>query len=321
MKSVRKRRVDWAARAAALEGARPKPRGWKPPAPQLATLRAAPPAGDDWLHELKWDGYRMLADITGGRATLRSRNGLDWTPDYPDIVKAFESLGIDDGTFDGELVALTPQGNDDFGLLQKVISGNSNAPLRCMLFDLPSLGGQDLARTALEDRKALLGELLEGAPAVLAPSQHIVGHGAEVFAASKRQGMEGIVSKRLDAHYTPGRSGSWVKTKHAQGDEFVVVGYTAPKRSRNGFGSLLLATHRDGALKYVGRVGTGFDDAMLRNLAARMKPLARREATVPLPAHIPFRPRDVTWIEPRLVVELEYRGWEIGRASCRERVL
>ncbi|MGN6113208.1 MAG: DNA ligase D, partial [Luteimonas sp.] len=308
-RSTRRRRIDWAARAAATAGARAKPRNWTPPGPQLATLRAAPPSGDDWLHELKWDGYRMLVDIAGGRAKLRSRNGLDWTPDYPDLVKAFEALGADDVTFDGELVALTPQGNDDFGLLQKVISGNSNAPLRCMLFDLPSLGGHDLSRAALEDRKALLAELLEGAAPVLGLSQHIVGHGAEVFEASKRQGMEGIVSKRRDAHYAEGRTGTWIKTKHAQGDEFVVVGYTAPKRSRTGFGALLLATHRDGALQYVGRVGTGFDDAMLRNLAARMKPLARREATVPLPAHIPFRPRDVTWIEPRLVVELEYRGW------------
>ena len=267
-------------RAAALDGARPKPRSWKPPSPQLATLRAVPPTGEDWLHELKWDGYRMLVDIADGRAKLRSRNGLDWTPDYPDMVKAFEALGTRDATFDGELVALTPQGNDDFGLLQKVISGNSNAPLRCMLFDLPSLGGYDLARTRLEDRKALLAGLLEGAAPVLGLSQHIVGHGSEVFAASKRQGMEGIVSKRVDAPYVEGRSTTWVKTKHAQGDEFVVVGYTAPKRSRTGFGSLLLATHRDGALKYVGRVGTGFDDAMLRNLSARLKPLAMRVISV-----------------------------------------
>ena len=305
----RRRRIDWTARAAALEGARPKPRGWTPPSPQLATLRAAPPAGDDWLHELKWDGYRMLVEVADGRAKLRSRNGLDWTPDYPDIVKAFEALGVRDASFDGELVALTPQGNDDFGLLQKVISGNSNAPLRCMLFDLPSLGGLDLSRTALAERKALLESLLEGAAPVLAYSRHIVGHGPEVFAASKRQGMEGIVGKRVDAHYVEGRSTTWIKCKHAQGDEFIVVGHTAPKRSRTGFGSLLLATLRNGALQYVGRVGTGFDDAMLRKLAARMKPLARREATVALPAHVPFRPRDVTWIEPRLVVELEYRGW------------
>ena len=305
----RRGRIDWAARAAALAGARPKPRNWKPPAPQLATLREAPPAGDDWLHELKWDGYRLLVEISGGKVALRSRNGLDWTPDYPEIVAAFEAMRLDDASFDGELIALTPKGNDDFGLLQKVISGTAKAPLRYLVFDLPSLAGSDLTGTRLEDRKALLAALLEGADPMLALSQHIVGHGAEVFAASKRQGMEGIVSKQLGARYAAGRSTSWVKTKHAQGDEFVIVGYTAPKRSRTGFGALLMATREDGALRYVGRVGTGFDDARLRTLKARMQPLARKEPTVPLPAHVPLRPRDVTWIEPRLVAELEYRGW------------
>ncbi|MDG6349019.1 DNA ligase D [Luteimonas sp. 8-5] len=306
---ARRRRVDWKTRAAALPGARPKPRNWKPPAPQLATLRETPPAGDDWLHELKWDGYRLLVEISGGQVKLRSRNGLDWTPDYPEIVKAFEAMRLDDASFDGELVALTPKGNDDFGLLQKVISGTAKAPLRYLLFDLPSLAGSDLAATRLEDRKALLADLLDGADPVLALSQHIVGHGAQVFAASKRQGMEGIVSKQLGARYVAGRSTSWVKTKHAEGDEFVIVGYAAPKRSRTGFGSLLMATREDGALRYVGRVGTGFDDDQLRKLKARMQPLARKQPTVALPAHIPLRPRDVTWIEPKLVAELEYRGW------------
>src|SRR5690606_4859341 len=191
----------------------------------------------------------------------------------------------------------------------KVISGTAKAPLRYLLFDLPSLAGSDLAATRLEDRKALLADLLEGADPVLALSQHIVGHGAEVFAASKRQGMEGIVSKQLGARYAAGRSTSWVKTKHAEGDEFVIVGYTAPKRSRTGFGSLLMATREDGALRYVGRVGTGFDDDQLRKLKARMQPLTRTQTTVALPAHIPRRPRDGTWIEPKLVAEQEYRGW------------
>ena len=307
--AARRRKRDWGKRAAALDGAKPKPKGWKPPAPQLATLRQAPPAGDDWLHELKWDGYRILVEIAGGSARLRSRNGLDWTPDYPDIVNAFEALRLDDASFDGELIALTQQGNDDFGLLQKVISGNADAPLKCMLFDMPSLAGHDLARTRLQDRKALLEALLEGAAPVLGYSQHIVGHGAEVFAASRKQGMEGIVSKQLGAHYSPGRSTSWLKVKHAESDEFIVVGFTAPKRSRTAFGSLLMATREHGALKYVGRVGTGFDDATLRDVLARLEPLARREATVLLPAHVPFRPRDVTWVEPRLVAELEYRGY------------
>ena len=307
--ATRKRKQDWSKRASALEGARNKPKSWKAPDPQLATLRQAPPTGDGWLHELKWDGYRLLVEIAAGKVKLRSRNGLDWTPDYPDIVKAFEALRLDDASFDGELIALTPRGNDDFGLLQKVISGNADAPLKYMLFDMPSLAGQDLTRTRLQDRKALLESLLEGAAPVLGYSQHIVGHGAEVFAASRKQGMEGIVSKQLGAHYTAGRSTSWLKVKHAESDEFVVVGFTAPKRSRTGFGSLLMATREHGALKYVGRVGTGFDDATLREVLARLQPLARREATVLLPSHVPFRQRDVTWVEPRLVAELEYRGY------------
>jgi bifunctional non-homologous end joining protein LigD len=240
---------------------------------------------------------------------VRSRNGLDWTADYPDIVKAFEALGLDDGSFDGELVALTDKGSDDFGLLQKVISGNSNAPLRYMLFDMPSLQGQDLAGTRLEDRKALLEELLAGADPVLAYSKHIVGHGPEVFAASAKQGMEGIVSKAVAATYTPGRSKTWLKSKHAQSDEFVIVGYTAPKRSRAGFGSLLMATREHGALKFVGRVGTGFDDTMLRSLLARMKALVRKEPVVALPPHTALRNHHVTWIEPRLVAELDFRGF------------
>ncbi len=303
-----RKRVDWAKRAAALEGAKAT-RKWTPPLPQLATLRQSPPSGDDWLHELKWDGYRMLVDIAGGKVKLRSRNGLDWTGDYPDIVKAFEALGIDEGTFDGELIALTDKGNDDFALLQRVISGNANAPLKYMLFDMPSLAGQDLTATRLQERKALLESLLEGAAPVLGVSQHIVGHGDKVFAASRTQGMEGIVSKALDAGYTPGRSKTWLKSKHAQSDEFVIVGYTPPKGGRSGFGALLMATRERGKLAYKGRVGTGYDDAMLRSLLARLQPLVRKEAVVALPSHTTLRPRHVTWVEPRLVAEVEYRGF------------
>ena len=304
----RKKKVDWATRAAELKGAKAK-RKWTAPLPQLATLRQAPPGGDGWLHELKWDGYRLLVDVTNGKAKLRSRNGLNWTADYPDIVNAFEALGIADGTFDGELVALTAKGNDDFGLLQKVISGNSNAPLKYMVFDMPSLEGQDLTATRLDERKALLEALLEGADPVLGYSQHIVGHGAEVFAASRKQGMEGILSKALDAKYTPGRSKTWLKSKHAESDEFVVVGYTPPKGGRAGFGALLMATREHGKLKYVGRVGTGYDDAMLRKVLAQLKPLARKAAVVELPSHTTLRPKHVTWVEPKLVAEVEYRGY------------
>ncbi|MGV8941046.1 MAG: DNA ligase D [Lysobacter sp.] len=308
--SVRRRKIDWHRRAAAVEGAKPL-RGDPEFAPQLASLRGSPPAGVGWLHELKWDGYRLLARIDGGKASLRSRNGLDWTADYPEIVAALEHLGVASAHLDGELIALDDSGHDSFAALQRTIQGTATATLRYVLFDLPSLAGVNLTGTRLDARKALLEQLLAGStpPGVLAYSQHILGHGAEVFAASRSQGMEGIVSKAVEARYTPGRSSSWLKIKHAQTDEFIVVGFTAPKGSRAGFGSLLMATRDAGRLKYVGRVGTGFDDALLRHLATRLQRLSRDEATVALPAHVPFAARDVTWVEPRLVVEVAFRGW------------
>ncbi|GAB2623237.1 DNA ligase D [Novilysobacter erysipheiresistens] len=307
---TRRRRIDWHARAQALAGARPL-RGSTEVGPQLATLRQAPPTGDDWLHELKWDGYRLLARIDDGKATLRSRNGLDWSDDYPEIVVALQALGVDSASLDGELIALDAKGRNCFSALQRTIEGSANATLRYVVFDLPTLAGVDLAVTRLDARKTLLEALLAGIDpqGALAYSQHIVGHGAQVFAASKTQDMEGIISKAVDAHYTPGRSRTWLKVKHAQGDEFAIVGFTAPKRSRVGFGSLLLATRERGRLRYVGRVGTGFDDATLRKLTAQLKGLARKEATVVLPAHLPFAPRDVTWVQPRLVAEVAFRGW------------
>jgi len=304
----RRRRIDWSARAAALPGAKAQRQRARLD-PQLATLRAEPPAGDNWLHELKWDGYRLLVEIVAGKAKLRSRNGLSWTADYPDIAAAIERFGLADGSFDGELIALDPNGRDNFSLLQKTIEGSADAPLRYMLFDMPSLAGFDLAATRLIDRKMLLESLLKGADPVLAYSQHIIGHGAEVFAASRTQGVEGIISKEVGAHYVPGRSSSWIKVKHEQSDEFVIVGFTAPKSSRIGFGSLLMATREHGALKYVGRVGTGYNDEALRVMGTRLQRLARPTATVMLPSHIPLRQRDVTWVEPELVAEVAFRGW------------
>lgn len=304
----RPRKTDWRAEAQALEGARAL-RGKSLPAPQLAKLVSEPPKGEDWLHELKWDGYRLLVRIENGEAKLRSRKNLDWTADYPEIVAALEALGVEQGDFDGELIALDEKGRDDFSSLQRTIEGSANATLRYVLFDLPSLEGVDLSNARLIDRKRLLERLLEGADPILAYSQHVVGHGDEVFAASAKQGMEGIISKHVGGRYYSGRSASWLKSKHAQSDEFVVVGYTAPRNSRTGFGSLLLATRDHGALRYVGRVGTGFDEAMLRSLNKTLRKLERKQATLELPKHVPLSLGRVTWVEPRLIVEIEYRGW------------
>ena len=153
----RKRRNDrgWAKRALALQGARAKPFtvDFKP---ELATLRESPPAGDDWLHEVKLDGYRMLADVVDGVVKLRSRNNLDWTPDFPEIIEAINALPVGDLRLDGELVALDANGFSDFALLQRTLQGTSNAALRYIVFDLPGIAGVDISNTALAERKALL---------------------------------------------------------------------------------------------------------------------------------------------------------------------
>lgn len=298
----------WRSRALVLDGARADgmPVAF---APQLATLRTAPPAGEHWLHEIKLDGYRLMVDLVDGAAKLRSRGGLDWNDTFPEVAKVVESLPVADACLDGELVVLGKDGHSDFSELQRVIDGTSKAPLRYLVFDLPGLAGVDLRETPLYARKALLKRLLVGRVGLLAYSDHVIGHGAEVFAQTKRQGIEGVVSKRTDSAYRSGRGGDWIKSKHEDSDEFVVVGYTAPKGARQAFGSLLMATHKDGRLRYVGRVGTGFDDATLRKLHKRLQAIVRKTQTVELPAHVPFSLRQVHWVAPILVAEVAFRGW------------
>jgi bifunctional non-homologous end joining protein LigD len=307
-RKIRKAESRWHARALKLQGARdrPYPRAFKP---QLTDHRDAAPDGDRWLHEIKWDGYRLLADLHDGDVKLRSRNGLDWTGDFPEVVQAVRALPVDDARLDGELVVLDEKGRSDFAALQRVIDGSSKAPLRYLLFDLPGVAGVDISAAPLLERKTLLKALIGDTPGTLAFSDHVLGHGPQVFAASGEAGYEGIVSKQVDAPYVNVRARSWVKVKHEDTDEFLIVGYTAPKGSRVGFGSLLLATPDQDGLRYVGRVGTGFDDDSLRALARTLKPLATEDAAVALPAHVPFRAASVHWVKPLRVAEVAFRGW------------
>ncbi len=302
----------WIRRAAALPHAVQRAlAGFKP---ELATLRQHVPAGDDWLHEVKWDGYRMLADIVGGGVRLRSRNDLDWTNDFPDIVAALKALPVADAHIDGELVALDGNGVSDFARLQHVLQGRDVASLRYVVFDLPGVAGYDLTHAPLLARKELLKDLVAAhADGPLLFSEHVIGHGEEVFAESARHGLEGILAKRVDSHYVQARSTDWVKVKHAQSDEFVIVGYSAPEGSRTGFGALLTATRDgNGQLRYSGRIGTGFKEEDLRMLWKKMQPLRRQTPTVALPPHLPHDKRDrgnITWIKPQLVIEAAYRGF------------
>lgn len=297
----------WRDRAMKLAGA---VRGPAKPAVQLATLAAKAPAGEEWLHEVKWDGYRLLASRDGDRLRLASRNDLDWTGRFPQVEQALLALPVSAFKLDAELVVLDERGQSDFSGLQRTLKGDSDAPVSCIAFDLLQIEDVDISGVAQIERKRLLEALLaKKASPFLAYSQHIVGHGPEVFAASQRQGLEGIISKRVDAVYSDGRSTRWLKVKNSDGTEAVVVGYTAPQRSRAGLGALMLALREKGGWRYIGRVGTGFDDETLRSLRKTLEAMKQEAPVLELPDHVPLSPRAITWVRPEMVVEVEHRGW------------
>lgn len=305
---VRRSNATWRKRALALPGARDTayPHTWTP---QLTDHRAMAPDGDAWLHEIKWDGYRLLADLHDGKVALRSRNGLDWSGDFPEVSRAVAALPVDDARLDGELVVLDAEGRSDFAELQRVIDGSSRQPLRYVVFDLPGVAGVDISNAPLAQRKGVLRDLIGDVAGTLAYSDHVIDNGPAVFELSGKAGFEGIISKQLDAPYQNRRARSWVKIKHEETDEFLIVGYTAPKGSRQDFGALLMGTRDGDSLRYVGRVGTGFDADTLRTVLAQLKAHATDEAVVELPAHTALRPAHVQWVEPRLVAEVAFRGW------------
>lgn len=274
-------------------------------APELATLRESPPKGDSWLHEVKWDGYRILTTIADGKVSLWSRNALPWTAKIPAIARAAESLGLSFAHLDGELIALT-DGHPDFNALQRALSGDRTVAMKYMLFDMPFLEGYDLAGVPLIERKAALESVIEEASARIGYSSHVVGNGDALFAMAEQQKLEGIVCKRASSGYRAGRGDDWLKVKRLESDEFAVVGYTDAKGARKGFGSLLLAKPAPGGgWEYVGRVGTGFTDAMLRDLT---KTIAKGGTDKPSITHAGEAPRGAQWIQPSAVAEVYYRG-------------
>ena len=303
-------RARLARAAAALAGARAAPASSDFFKPELARLRESPPKGEQWLHEVKWDGYRILAAIADGELNLWSRNALPWNHRLPDIAQSLASLGLHSARLDGELIALDAHGHSDFNALQQTLSGEAQLPLVYMLFDLPYLEGSDLSRVGLLQRKQLLQQLLAHAPKHLAFSSHAIGDGEGAFRMATEQQLEGIVSKRVDSAYHAGRGDDWLKIKRLESDEFAVVGYTPPKGSRHGFGSLLLARPDPDVANgwiYVGRVGTGFSDEQLRLLGKMIAGKGSRKPTVKLTAIDPLL-RDAHWVKPAAVAEVYYRG-------------
>jgi bifunctional non-homologous end joining protein LigD len=278
-------------------------------APQLATLVSGPPAGDDWVHEIKLDGYRILLRLERGRVKLLTRNRQDWTTRYPTVAEAAAALPVREALLDGEIVALDRAGVSSFQALQQADQLETGRSLVYVAFDLLFLDGRDLRSLPLVERKAQLARLLKARRGRLRYSAHSDVPGRRVYERACRLGLEGIVSKQRNAPYTSGRGAAWLKVKCVARQEMVIGGYTDPEGARAEFGSLLLGVHdRAGRLVYAGRVGTGFDHATLRSLGARLRKLEQR--VCPFAPDGPRPPaRGAHWVKPELVGEVAFTEW------------
>lgn len=281
--------------------------GGKTPAfrtPQLATLVQTAPEGDDWLHEVKFDGYRCLVAVGGGRVRCYTRSGLDWTDRFAPVAEACTELDCGSALIDGEVVAPASSGSSQFSALQASLK--SGGDLRFYAFDLIEIDGEDLRSAPLIERKNRLQGLIAtlGGSPVVQYSEHVRGHGPKVFASVCRAGLEGIVSKKVDAPYASRRTLAWLKVKCGRRQEFVIGGWSPSDKPGRPFASLLIGTWEDGVLRYRGRVGTGFDAATMEKLARLMKRRARR--TPPF-AEVPRAvARAARWTSPDLVAEISF---------------
>ena len=283
--------------------------------PQLATLAARAPEGDNWLSEVKFDGYRALCRIANGRAQLFTRAGNDWSEKWPTLIEAAAALPVRQAWLDGEVVAIGADGAVNFQLLQNIARDEDRVRLAYYLFDLMYLDGRDLRPMPLVERKQLLKAVLDRRPGgPLLYSDHISGNASQAYTHACMHALEGIVVKRADAPYVSTRSRTWLKLKCLLRQEFVIGAYTEPAGAREKFGALLLGVHEpDGQLSYVGKVGTGFDQATLHALAGKFAQLRSRTS--------PFRDPPsgkglggIHWLRPELVAEVRFTEWTAGGA-------
>jgi bifunctional non-homologous end joining protein LigD len=278
--------------------------------PQLATLVDGAPDGDEWLHEIKFDGYRILARVESGVVQLLSRNGLDWTSRFPRIAELLENLASDTALLDGEVVSFESDGSTSFRGVQEALSEDRTERLVYQAFDLVHLGGRDLSRVPLLERKRALAGVLAasgfGGSGAVRYTDHLIGKGPGFFERACALGLEGIISKRLDGQYRPGRGKGWLKAKCTRHQELLIGGFSEPGGSRSGFGALLLGAYdQQGDLIYTGKVGTGFTDRQLQKIHAQLREVETAKS--------PFSPvppgRGVHWVRPVLVAEVEFTEW------------
>ncbi len=281
--------------------------------PQLATEVSAPPEGDSWLHELKLDGYRIQAHViehkSGRKATLYSRNGLDWTHRMPEVARAATALPVKNAVLDGEAVVLDENGRTSFAELQAAFEEGKQERITYFVFDLLHLDGHNLRGLPLMRRKEILEGLIKDADdhSAIRYSKDIRAQGREMFREACKHGVEGVVSKLADGKYRSGRSREWVKSKCVHEQEFVVGGFTLPSGSAVGIGALLLGHYRDGKLIYAGRTGTGFTQDSRRHLRKELDKLRASKAAF---ADVPREAaKDAIWVVPKMVVEVSFASW------------
>ncbi|ARP90706.1 DNA ligase D [Bordetella genomosp. 9] len=277
--------------------------------PQLATLvEGVPHHTGDWTYEMKFDGYRLLARVVGKSVKLFTRNGHDWSARMPHLVKAIGKLGAQSAWIDGEIVVLADNGAPSFQALQNAFDNARTGDIVYYVFDLPFIAGRDLRREPLTVRRELLAQLMKGAKDEhVRFSESFDVAPADLVSSACKMGLEGIIAKRRDAPYVSRRAETWVKIKCARRQEFVIAGYTDPKGGRKGFGSLLLAVHDDnGALRYAGNVGSGFDERGLLDLKKRLDRIAAGKSPLEAGSDIPRRAH---WVKPTLVAEVSFGEW------------
>jgi bifunctional non-homologous end joining protein LigD len=285
------------------------------PGVQLATLVDAPPEGDNWLHEIKFDGYRLLGFLSDGEVRLRTRNGLDWTPKFPPVASAISGLKAKDAVIDMEAVILDEQGKSGFQALQAALGeGGRRDQIVAYAFDLLHVDGENLTGLKLTERKDKLAKLLNKSKPgpSLRLSDHVAGGGGEMLAKACKLGLEGIVSKRADAPYTLGRDKNWLKAKCQQRQEFIIIGYSNAKSGGRALGALYLGYHRGGTLTYAGKVGTGFTMKSARALTEKLeklasdRPILNRKA-MSGPGAGEFHA--IHWVKPILLCEVTFTEW------------
>lgn len=276
----------------------------------LAALADAAPSGEEWVHDVKLDGYRIEALIDSGGVRLMSRNAKDWTARFPTIADALRKLDVTSAAIDGEIVAIGEKGVSSFQLLQQSFDAPLTTPLRYYAFDILVLDGRDLRAETLDVRWQTLGSVIgrRSRTAIVQLVQRFDPADGDVLEQASAAGEEGVISKRLDARYMSGRGRGWLKVKVGKRQEFIIVGYTDPQGSRAGFGSLLLGVMEGESLRYSGRVGTGFDTNLLDKLYRKLRSI--EISTNPLhitPPGVPLR--NVHWVKPKLVAEVAFLEW------------